>query len=264
MVTCTPDWAQIADDVVGVHLGSAGLGVIQVTPGQHVDVRQPTAGCQLRDGSSGGLAGDGGLHVGGGLHITVTGRAYATQPNHGGRRPSPASRPTPPGATVKLTGERPIEGETPDSLLGLHAAGYREVRSRVGAGRMLDLGCGLGDGTVSFAADDRMLVGVDYDQETASSAVRLHPEVDLRTVCSDGAVLPLRTGCVRRRLLVAPHRALRRPGVPRRRDGAGARRRRSRLLPHPEQARRLREPLPRVPVRPRGPPLRCSNATSPG
>jgi SAM-dependent methyltransferase len=95
---------------------------------------------------------------------------------------------------VKLTGERPIEGQTPDSLLALHAAGYREVRERVGAGRMLDLGCGLGDGTVSFASDDRMLVGVDYDQETAASAVALHPRVDLSTVCSDGAVLPLRTG----------------------------------------------------------------------
>jgi SAM-dependent methyltransferase len=95
---------------------------------------------------------------------------------------------------VKLTGERPIEGQTPDSLLALHAAGYREVRARVGSGRMLDLGCGLADGTVGFAADDRMLVGVDYDQETAATAVALHPDVDLRTVCSDGAVLPLRTG----------------------------------------------------------------------
>ena len=95
---------------------------------------------------------------------------------------------------MKLTGERPIEGQTPDSLLALHAAGYREVRARVGSGRMLDLGCGLGDGTVGFASQDRMLVGVDYDQETAASAVRLHPGVDLTTVCSDGAVLPLRTG----------------------------------------------------------------------
>lgn len=94
---------------------------------------------------------------------------------------------------MKLTGERPIEGQTPDSLLALHAAGYREVRERVGAGRMLDLGCGLGDGTVGFAAPDRMLVGVDYDAETAAAAVALHPGVDLRTVCSDGAVLPLRT-----------------------------------------------------------------------
>ena len=94
---------------------------------------------------------------------------------------------------MKLTGERPIEGETPDSLLALHAAGYREVRARVGTGLMLDPGCGLGDGTVGFAGDERMLVGVDYDQETAASAVALHPGVDLNTVCSDGAVRPLRT-----------------------------------------------------------------------
>jgi len=95
---------------------------------------------------------------------------------------------------VKLTGERPIEGQTPDSLLALHSAGYREVRDRVGTGRMLDLGCGLGDGTATFASEDRMLVGIDYDRETAAAAVRLHPGIDLRTVCSDGAVLPLRTG----------------------------------------------------------------------
>lgn len=95
---------------------------------------------------------------------------------------------------MKLTGERPMQGQTPDSLLALHAAGYREVLDRVGTGRMLDLGCGLGDGTVTFASDDRMLVGIDYDQETAASAVRLHPDVDLTTICSDGAKLPVRTG----------------------------------------------------------------------
>lgn len=95
---------------------------------------------------------------------------------------------------MKLTGERPMKGQTPDSLLALHAAGYREVLDRVGKGRMLDLGCGLADGTVTFAAPDRMLIGVDYDQETAAAAVALHPDVDLNTVCSDGAKLPLRTG----------------------------------------------------------------------
>ncbi len=95
---------------------------------------------------------------------------------------------------MKLTGERPIEGKTPDSLLALHAAGYREVRDRIGAGRFLDLGCGLGDGTASFAAEDRVLVGVDYDPATAAEARRLHRDVGLATVCGDGARLPLRTG----------------------------------------------------------------------
>lgn len=95
---------------------------------------------------------------------------------------------------MKLTGERPMQGQTPDSLLALHAAGYREVRERVGTGRMLDLGCGLADGTVTFADPDRMLVGIDYDQETAAQAIALHPDADLRTICGDGSKLPVRTG----------------------------------------------------------------------
>ncbi|MEZ5322741.1 MAG: class I SAM-dependent methyltransferase [Microthrixaceae bacterium] len=90
---------------------------------------------------------------------------------------------------MKLTGERPIEGQTPDSLLALHAAGYREVRERLGDGVLLDLGCGLGDGTASFAAPGRTLVGLDYDAETAAEAWRTHRDADLLTVCSDGARL---------------------------------------------------------------------------
>ena len=32
----------------------------------------------------------------------------------------------------RLTGERPMEGVTPDSLLALHAAGYRTIIERLG------------------------------------------------------------------------------------------------------------------------------------
>jgi len=92
---------------------------------------------------------------------------------------------------VKLTGERPIEGQTPDSLLALHAAGYREVRARLGAGRLLDLGCGLADGTVSLGGDDRELVGVDYDPPTAAEARRLHGAEGVTTLCGDGTTLPV-------------------------------------------------------------------------
>lgn len=94
---------------------------------------------------------------------------------------------------MKLTGERPIEGKTPDSLLALHAAGYREVRDRLGGGRFLDLGCGLADGTATFAAEGRSLVGIDYDPATAAEARRSHGDVGLVTACSDGAALGLRT-----------------------------------------------------------------------
>ncbi len=97
---------------------------------------------------------------------------------------------------MKLTGERPIEGKTPDSLMALHAAGYREVRARLGQGSLLDLGCGLGDGTKSLvvAADAQphsAVVGVDYDPTTAREAYDLQREAHLMTVCSDGSALAL-------------------------------------------------------------------------
>lgn len=92
---------------------------------------------------------------------------------------------------MKLTGERPIEGKTPDSLLALHAAGYREVRNRAGSGTFLDLGCGLGDGTSGFAAEGRTLVGIDYDATTAREAAAAHVDIGLMTACSDGAALGL-------------------------------------------------------------------------
>jgi SAM-dependent methyltransferase len=71
---------------------------------------------------------------------------------------------------VKLTGERPMEGATPDSLLALHDAGYREIVDRLGPGAVLDVGCGVGDETARLANDDRVVVGVDYDADTAVGA----------------------------------------------------------------------------------------------
>jgi SAM-dependent methyltransferase len=71
---------------------------------------------------------------------------------------------------VKLTGERPMEGHTPDSLLALHDAGYREVITRLGPGRVLDVGCGVGMETARFCGPGRSVVGVDYDAATAALA----------------------------------------------------------------------------------------------
>src|SRR5439155_201654 len=79
-----------------------------------------------------------------------------------------------PRLMVRFTGERPTEGSTPDSLLALHAAGYREVRARLGPGRVLDTGCGLGEGTSSLAGSGRTVVGADYDPTTALAAHRRH------------------------------------------------------------------------------------------
>jgi SAM-dependent methyltransferase len=63
-----------------------------------------------------------------------------------------------------------MEGSTPDSLLALHDAGYREVVERLGPGTVLDVGCGVGDETARLAGPDRFVVGVDYDRETAQQA----------------------------------------------------------------------------------------------
>ena len=70
----------------------------------------------------------------------------------------------------QLTGERPQEGVTPDSLLALHAAGYRTVIERMGQGRVLDVGCGQGFESARFLAPGRTVVGVDYSAEAVELA----------------------------------------------------------------------------------------------
>jgi 2-polyprenyl-3-methyl-5-hydroxy-6-metoxy-1,4-benzoquinol methylase len=73
-------------------------------------------------------------------------------------------------ATKRLTGERPMEGVTPDSLLALHAAGYRSVIERLGPGTMLDVGCGQGFESARFLAHDRVVVGADYSSDAVVTA----------------------------------------------------------------------------------------------
>ena len=63
-----------------------------------------------------------------------------------------------------------MEGVTPDSLLALHAAGYRTVIERLGPGTMLDVGCGQGFESARFLAADRAVVGVDYSAEAVAFA----------------------------------------------------------------------------------------------
>lgn len=102
----------------------------------------------------------------------------------------------------RLTGERPIDGETPSSLLGLHAAGYRELRGRVGAGVILDAGCGTGEQTTELAGPGRTVIALDYDRTAVvtarsrgSAAAGSPPATErgraLHPLCGDGAALPL-------------------------------------------------------------------------
>jgi SAM-dependent methyltransferase len=78
--------------------------------------------------------------------------------------------PVRPAPGRRLTGERPLEGVTPDSLLALHAAGYRTVIERLGPGTMLDVGCGQGFESARFLASDREVVGADYSPDAVAAA----------------------------------------------------------------------------------------------
>jgi ubiquinone/menaquinone biosynthesis C-methylase UbiE len=94
---------------------------------------------------------------------------------------------------VKLTGERPMEGATPDSLLALHDAGYREVVARLGPGVVVDVGCGIGSETERLVGTDRLVIGADHSSDTVRLATRTYastPTLDF--VASDGAALGLR------------------------------------------------------------------------
>jgi SAM-dependent methyltransferase len=100
---------------------------------------------------------------------------------------------------VNLTGERPMEGSTPDSLIALHDAGYREVLARLGTGRVLDVGCGTGIETSRLDGPGRDVMGIDYHAETAVLAGKIYGPggtrgTDIRFAAMDGAALGFRTG----------------------------------------------------------------------
>jgi SAM-dependent methyltransferase len=92
---------------------------------------------------------------------------------------------------ARLTGERPVQGVTPDSLLALHDAGYRAVIERVGAGRLLDVGCGQGFESVGLIGPGRTVVGIDYSSEALEHAARVHNSSGLSVARTDALRLCL-------------------------------------------------------------------------
>jgi len=94
----------------------------------------------------------------------------------------------------KLTGERPLQGVTPDSLLALHDAGYRAVLERLGAGLVLDVGCGEGFESVRLAGADREVVGVDYSPAAVAAAGTRWRGKGLHVLAADATRLACATG----------------------------------------------------------------------
>ena len=102
-----------------------------------------------------------------------------------------------PATTRRLTGERPMEGVTPDSLLALHAAGYRTVIERLGPGAVLDVGCGQGFESVRLLADDRTVTGVDYSADAVAFARDHWSDTGLRVAQMNALALGLAEGSFR-------------------------------------------------------------------
>jgi len=91
----------------------------------------------------------------------------------------------------RLTGERPQQGVTPDSLLALHEAGYRAVLDRIGDGRILDVGCGQGFESARFLSAGREVVGIDYASEAVATAASRYGRDGLRVAQMDALALAL-------------------------------------------------------------------------
>ena len=97
-------------------------------------------------------------------------------------------------SSSKLTGERPQQGVTPDSLLALHDAGYRAIVERLGVGTILDVGCGEGFESARFMAEGRSVVGVDYSEEAARLARGRFGAKGLRVGRMDAVALGIGAG----------------------------------------------------------------------
>jgi ubiquinone/menaquinone biosynthesis C-methylase UbiE len=85
-----------------------------------------------------------------------------------------------------------MQGSTPDALLALHDAGYREVRARLGRGVILDVGCGVGDETASLIGEGRRVIGLDYSAQTVVDASHARANEGLQFAAMDGSVLGVR------------------------------------------------------------------------
>jgi SAM-dependent methyltransferase len=92
-------------------------------------------------------------------------------------------------AGARITGERPVDGVTPDGLVALHTSGYQEVSRRIGTGRVLDIGCGVGFGATQLISHQRTVVGVDYDVPAAVQAGRRWEGRGLQVAAMDGSRL---------------------------------------------------------------------------
>jgi SAM-dependent methyltransferase len=95
---------------------------------------------------------------------------------------------------VRVTGERPVDGVSPDVLVASHEAGYRLVAERLPDGLGIDIGCGVGFGTAELASPRRTVIGVDYNPDATAMCHARAVSPPLLAACMDGARLGLQAG----------------------------------------------------------------------
>ena len=95
---------------------------------------------------------------------------------------------------MQATGERPDDRYSPDGLVALHRAGYRDLDCRIGSGVVVDVGCGVGFGTASLLRPDRTVIGLDYDRGAARAAAQRWAGSGLKVMTADGQAIPLADG----------------------------------------------------------------------
>lgn len=86
--------------------------------------------------------------------------------------------PTGPAATPALTGERTVPGiEQENYWFRRHEAAYLRLAGLCTGSLVLEAGCGEGYGAAMLAGTARLVIGLDYDAQTAAHVAARYPNV---------------------------------------------------------------------------------------
>lgn len=88
---------------------------------------------------------------------------------------------------MKFTGERVIEGNTPERIWLDHVARYRFAAAFVKGKTVLDVACGTGYGSAILSQDGKAshVIGIDISREAIEYAIRHHVNLDVEFKAGD-------------------------------------------------------------------------------
>lgn len=83
------------------------------------------------------------------------------------------------------TGER-VRAEAHNTLYLEHLSAYELARRFLGAGTILDIGCGAGYGASHLASNQREVIGIDREPAVVAAAARQYRKSGVSFACMDG------------------------------------------------------------------------------